>query len=158
MKAPKTISESLEALTGQSAWGLQRTVGSMFFLEFGQAVNLGSNSRGEPRIHGEWHFLFELCSWSLRSASGFDLSSNDLLEAIDSKFASLSLGSVSSANFSADTNRLDIQFTSESSLTVTPDSDFENPDDIQWLFFIPGDLAWRKTNTSLGVRSIYEQS
>ena len=127
----------------------------MFLLEFGQAVDHGVNARGHRRVHGEWHFLFESCSWNFDSLTGSLVSSSDQIAEIESRFDALSLGSVQDSIFDIETGRLSLIFTSGVSLEVSPSGDADLAhDDLEWMFFVPGELVWSKTVTSLEIGDI----
>jgi hypothetical protein len=53
----RSIRQTLLDLKGKPAWGLHRTYGSVFFGEVGKQRPLAD----ERQIHGEWHFLVEVC-------------------------------------------------------------------------------------------------
>lgn len=128
----------------------------MFLLELGQAVDRGVNARGRRRVHGEWCLLFESCSWIFHSKGEPILRSSNQTTEIESCFDQLSLGLVKDAVFNIETGRLNLCFTSGVSLDAIPstDSDLED-DDLEWLFFVPGELAWSKTLTSLEIGNIH---
>ena len=151
----QSIATALESLVGLPAWGLQRTVGSMFFLELGGAVSCGEIP-GKHRLHGEWHFLFELCSWQFEESGVVLVSDNDLPEVIDSTFASLHLGNVKAANLELDPGQLTIDFAEGITLVVSSDDAYgQESAYTEWLFFLPGELAWRRTKHGLSSGNIH---
>ena len=158
MAIGETISSHLCDLIGQPAWGLKRTHGSMFFLEIGGPNSYGKTSHGIDRVHGDWHFLFELCKWSFSVPNGIRISSQNTPAGIDGVFANLELGVVQAAAFSDDTEDLSITFTSGISLRVSPDEVDTEPDDTEWIFFLPEELAWDKKKATLTIGSIHSTS
>ena len=84
------------------------------------------------------------------------MSSLYVAQEIDSRFEILVLGSMRHSSFEKQTGRLSLAFTSGVSLEVTRSEDTHvEPDDVEWLFFVPGELAWRKTLTSLELGHIH---
>jgi hypothetical protein len=155
MAIRETISSYLCDLIGQPAWGLKRTHGSIFFLEIGKPNNYGKTSHGIDRVHGDWHFLFELCKWSFRGPDGIRISSQNTPEDIDAAFASLELGVIQTAAFREATEDLSITFISGISLRVSPDDVYIEPDDTEWIFFLSEELAWDKKKNTLTIGSIH---
>jgi hypothetical protein len=130
----------------------------MFFLEIGKPNSHGKTRNGIERVHGDWHFLFELCNWYFRTSDGICISSEDAPGVIDDVFASLELGLVQAAVFNEDTEDLSITFTPGVSLHVSPDEIYAEPDDTEWIFFIPEELAWDKKKTAPTLASIHTTS
>jgi hypothetical protein len=130
----------------------------MFFLEMGRSTSYGETSRGIDRVHGDWHFLFELCKWSFSARDGIRISSQDTPADIEEAFANLELGEVQTAVFSEDPEELRITFTSEISLHVSPDETYLEPDDTEWIFFMPEELSWDKKKATLTLGSIHRAS
>jgi len=155
MAIAESISSYLSGLIGQPAWGLKRTHGSMFFLEIGRPNSYGKTSRGIERVHGDWHFLFELCKWSFWAPDGIRISSQNTPADVDGVFANLELGVVQAAAFNVDTEDLSITFTSGISLRVSPEEVYIEPDDTEWIFFLPEELAWDKKKATLTIGSIH---
>jgi hypothetical protein len=91
------IESTFQSLNGKPAWGLTRTHGSMFFLEIG----LPLPRSGEKKVHGEWHFLVEMCHWRIETQNSILTGSDDEQELIDSSFARLELGHVESVTASS---------------------------------------------------------
>ena len=83
-----SIRRSLSDLKSKPAWGLRRTYGSMFFLEVGKQ----RPHVDERQVHGEWHFLVEVCQWRFDSQDAILLGSDDEQSFIDDKFLHLELG------------------------------------------------------------------
>ena len=130
----------------------------MFFLEIGGPNSYGKTSHGIERVHGDWHFLFELCKWSFAAPGRIHISSQDTPADIDGVFANLELGVVQAAVFSEDSEDLSITFTSGISLRVSPDESYTEPDDTEWIFFLPKELAWDKKKATLTIGSIHGTS
>src|SRR5438270_9183502 len=151
----ETISSYVCDLIGQPAWGLKRTHGSMFFLEIGGPNSYGKTSHGLDRVHGDWHFLFELCRWSFWANNGIRISSQNTPAHIDGVFANLELGVVQAAVFSEGSEDLNITFTSGISLRVSPDEVYTELHDTEWIFFLPKELAWDKKKATLTIGSIH---
>jgi hypothetical protein len=86
------IESTFQSLNGKPAWGLTRTHGSMFFLEIGQPLPRS----GEKKVHGEWHFLVEVCHWRIEARNSVLIGSDDEQELIDNTFVNLELGHVES--------------------------------------------------------------
>jgi hypothetical protein len=127
----------------------------MFFLEIGRPHGYGKTSRGIDRVHGDWHLLFELCQWSFAAPGRIHISSQAHPSDIDDVFAKLELGLVQAAVFSEDSEDLSIAFTSGISLRVSPNAVYSEPDDTEWIFFLPEELAWNKTKTTLTLGNIH---
>lgn len=139
MNENHSIHASLDALKDQPAWGLTRSVGSMFFLEIGRPrPKLGRN-----KVHGEWHFLVEMCHWRIETKDMPIVGSDDDQEFIDNKFASLELGEIKEARLSGPTHDLHLIFSSGIRLITFSASAAEKDGWTQWLFFCPDDKAWR---------------
>jgi hypothetical protein len=153
MTVNATISDSLRQLIGKPAWGLHRSHGSMFLFDVGEAV-----PRSEKKTHGEWCFLFESCTWRFESIGKLAITSEDDSEQIESQFGKLQLGRIIEANYSTTSEQLHIAFDSGIALEVHPDFTEDDPESTEWIFFVPGDLAWGKTKSSLSIGSIYPSS
>ncbi len=147
------ISESLRELIGKPAWGLKRSHGSMFFLEIGEAIHHGKTRDGRDRIHGEWHFLFELCDWSFSGTNLALISSNNEVSQIDAAFDLLTLGNVLAVSFEKERGELTFEFSSAIFLHVSPYTSEAEFDDTEWIFFLPDKFCWNKTKTTLSFGS-----
>ena len=132
------LKESFSKLTGLPAWGLVRTYGSMFFLEIGSPLPRS----GEKKVHGEWHFLVEMCAWRIEARDGILISSENEPAYIDSRFRSLELGQVTSANVQSPSYDLDVSFTS--GLLLKTMFSVASPGDrwTQWQLYGPDDYVW----------------
>jgi hypothetical protein len=150
MTVNATISDSLRQLIGKPAWGLSRSHGSMFLFDIGEAV-----PRSGEKIHGEWCFLFESCTWRFEGIGNSAITSEDDSEQIDVQFKMLQLGHIVEANYSAASEQLHIAFNSGIALEVHPDFADDDSTLSEWTFFVPGELAWGKTKSSLTIRNIY---
>jgi hypothetical protein len=146
-----SINAGLNALKNQPAWGLNRTVGSMFFLEIGQP-----RPRTGRKTHGEWHFLIEMCHWRIETNHVLIVGSDDDQKFIDDKFASLELGKVEEAQSLGPSYDLRLVFSSGIRLITFSTAAAAN-DEPQWLFFCPDENAWRLTAGSIPVcKNIHE--
>ncbi len=134
MTVNSTISKSLRQLISKPAWGLLRSHGSMFL------------------------FDIESCTWRFEGIEGLEITSQDDPEKIESRFGQLELGCIIEASYSEASEQLRIAFDSGIALEVHTDPMEDDPEQTEWIFFIPGELAWGKTKTSLGIGSIYASS
>ncbi len=134
----------LGALTGQKAWGLSRSVGSMFFLEFG-APHQKEVRRGDEHLLmdvGRWRFLFEMCHWKFTKKDALTISSDDDPNIIDQCFDKLALETVAVALVAPRTSSLRITFDSCVTFDTFPYSTGSANDGGQWIFFSP-DFSWK---------------
>ena len=132
-----SLEVTLDALKKIPAWGLVRTHGSMFFLEIGQP-------RPKPdkkKVHGEWHFLIEMCHWRIEKRDMLIVGSEDDQELIDCEFASLELGQLEEGNSSAPSYDLHLVFSSGMQLR-TFSASAAKTDWTQWMLFCPDDNVW----------------
>ena len=129
---------ALYSLKGLPAWGLVRTYGSMFFLEVGNPLP----RIGEKRVHGDWHFLIEMCDWRVESTDGTLVASEDDPGRIDDVFNSLELGVFTAAKTQSPSYDLDLVFSSGFRLKTF--SQIGSPDDrwTQWQLYGPDDYVW----------------
>jgi hypothetical protein len=134
----KELREELFGLKGKSAWGLSRSYGSMFFLEIGQALR----REGEQKVHGEWHFLIEMCYWRLDAPSEPLVGSDDVQELIDSSFADLNLGSIEVAEVSFPGHDLHILFSSGIRLNTFSAGAATEDEGTQWTLYTPREDVW----------------
>jgi hypothetical protein len=132
------IREGLLGLTGQPAWGLVRTHGSMFFIEIGKPVL----SPGQIRAHGEWHFLIECCHWRFETADKILVGSEDDQQFIDRAFEKLELGSVENAEVLASAHDLLVKFNSGIAFRTFATSSEATTEWTQWLLHGPDDYTW----------------
>jgi hypothetical protein len=137
MSKDVSIHASLNALKNQPAWGLNRTVGSMFFLDIGQPCP----RPGHKKVHGEWHFLVEMCHWRIEKGDVLIVGSDDDQKFIDDKFASLELGNVEEAQSLGPSYDLRLVFSSGIRLITFSTAAAAN-DETQWLFFCPDENVW----------------
>ena len=153
MTVNATISGSLQQLIGKPAWGLHRSHGSMFLFDIGEAV-----PQSGKKTHGEWCFLFESCTWRFEGVGNLSITSRDDSALIEVQFEKLQLGYITEASYSASSERLRIAFNSGITLEVRPDFTEDDPESTEWIFFVPGELAWDKTKSSLSIGSIHASS
>ena len=147
------ISESLQQIIGKPAWGLHRSHGSMFLFDIGDPV-----PQNEKKIHGEWCLLFESCEWRFEMAGTEVITSSNTTEAIEAQFQQMALGNITDANYSETSAQLRIAFASGIVLQASPEPSEDDPESTEWIFFIPDQLAWGKTKSSLSIGSIHAPS
>jgi hypothetical protein len=138
MSDKDTIESTFHSLSGKPAWGLTRTHGSMFFLEIGSPLPRS----GEKKVHGEWHFLVEMCHWRLETPTSVLLGSDDEQELIDSNFADLELGHVESVTAASPSHDLHIIFSSGIRFTTFTTSVAAKEQWKQWQLYCPDDNVW----------------
>jgi hypothetical protein len=125
---------------GKNAWGLRRSVGSMFFLEFGES----RRNSGEKHPHGEWHFLFQMCHWRLQSQRALIVGSDDDQTLIDERFAATDLGTVTDIKLQKVTGDLHVAFSSNRILKTFSTTASSEANETEWIFFTPSDQSWKK--------------
>ncbi len=135
---PVAMQQALVTLKGKPAWGLVRTHGSMFFLEIGKPLP----QVGEEKMHGEWHFLFEICHWRIEDGGSLVVGSDDSQEFIDQKFAGLQLESIHGVEILPSSHDLRIIFSSGHYLTTFCTSAASTEQWMQWQLFDPHDNVW----------------
>jgi hypothetical protein len=133
-----TIESTFQSLNGKLAWGLTRTHGSMFFLEIGNPLPRPN----EKKVHGEWHFLIEMCHWRLETKSSILVGSDDEQELIDSSFSNLELGDVESVTALSPPHDLHIVFSSGVRFTTFTTSAAAKEQWKQWRLYGPDDNVW----------------
>jgi len=133
-----SIQNTLDMLPGKRAWGLTRTHGSMFFLEIGKPLP----RREEKKVHGEWHFLVEVCHWRIEIDSSLLVGSDDSQELIDRTFAGSDLGSIVEASATLPAYDLYIVFSSGLRLTTFGTSAASRNEWTQWQLYGPDDNVW----------------
>ena len=129
-----SVTEHLRELVAKPAWGLVRTVGSMFFLEIGYPIP----RLEDKRAHGEWHFLFQNCHWRFERQHDIRMfSSEDDKTLIDKGFESLGarLGNVDGGDLMPDEEGLRISFTSGLCLQILDAMDPIGED--RWFLYGP---------------------
>lgn len=132
------IQNSFRNLQGQRAWGLTRTHGSMFFLEIGEPLP----RPGEKKVHGEWHFLVEMCHWRIDTEDSLLVGSDDEQELIDASFSKLELGSVQSVKAPSPSHDLHVIFSSGLRLNTFATSAAAKDQWTQWQLYSPDDNVW----------------
>jgi hypothetical protein len=139
MKKRPSIQSALSSLSGKRAWGAARDLGSIFFLEIGEPLA----RPGLPKIHGEWHFLFECCYWRFETSDKVIVGSDDDQRFIDNVFETLDLGSLESAEVSGPSHDLLIRFSSGIIFRTFSTSAQATNQWTQWLLYGPDeDYAW----------------
>jgi hypothetical protein len=133
-----TIQDVLLNLKGKPAWGFVRTHGSMFFLEMGKPLP----RVGEKKVHGEWHFLVEMCHWRIETHDSILIGSDDEQELIDSSFFNLELGHIESAAAPSPSHDLHIVFSSGIRLSTFTTSAAAKEQWKQWQLYTPDDNVW----------------
>ncbi len=132
-----SLSQTLRHLKNRPAWGLTRTHGSTFFLEIGNP----KLRPGERKLHGEWHFLFEMCHWRFEDANTLLVGSDDSPQRINKEFRNLKLESVVHVETVPPSNDLQIEFSSGVRVRTfsTCSADAEAT---QWQLFDPSENVW----------------
>lgn len=133
-----SVSSALAMLSGKQAWGLTRTHGSMFFLEIGKPLP----RKGEKKVHGEWHFLVEVCHWRIESTSSLLVGSDDPQALIDKTFSGAELGSIMEVQVTLPAHDLQIVFSSGLRLTTFGTSTAAKDEWTQWQLYSPDDNVW----------------
>jgi hypothetical protein len=147
------VEAELKNLVGRPAWGLNRTLGSTFFLEIGARL-----ARGErKRVHGEWHFLIEMCHWKFAADDRIIVGSDDEQALIDDTFSRTSLGTVSSASAMMPSRELNIAFDSGIILRTFLASTASSDEATHWFLFLPdGNVLQAKTAGTVVKKSRYQ--
>ncbi len=138
MRDKEVIESTFQSLNGKPAWGLVRTHGSMFFLEIGQPLPRG----GEKKVHGEWHFLVEMCHWRIETQDSILIGSDDEQELIDKTFGNLELGHVESVVAPFPSHDLHVVFSSGIRLNTFTTSGAAQDQWKQWQLYSPDDNVW----------------
>jgi hypothetical protein len=124
----------------------------MFFLEIGQPLP----RVGEKKVHGEWHFLVEMCHWRIEMQNSILAGSDDEQELIDNTFANLELGYVESVAALSPSHDLQIVFSSGIRLRTFTTSAAAKEQWKQWLLYGPDDDVWiADASGGIGVRNAY---
>jgi hypothetical protein len=147
------IEQTLENLKGKSAWGLRRTHGSIFFLELGEPLP----RTGNKQVHGEWHFLVEMCHWRFETQEAIVVGSEDDQGFIDSAFQRLDLGLLSDINSASPSHDLRLLFSSGIALKTFASTAAPEGEWTEWLLFCPDDNVWvADGNGTLVCKSIHD--
>lgn len=134
-----SLYDVLVNLRGQVVSGINRTHGSMFFLELGQMVVREEGKQS----HGQWHFLFELCHWRIASSEELLVGSDDEQSFIDEAFRSTAFGAVERAAVSGALGDLCVSFSSGLTLsTLTTSAKAVAEDWTQWRLYCPDQNVW----------------
>jgi hypothetical protein len=134
----KTVQHALSSLKGKAAWGLVRTHGSMFFLEFGKPIS----RPGGYKVHGEWHFLIEMCQWRFETRESILVGSDDDQEFIDASFERMELGVIESVDAPPPCHDLTVVFSSGIRLKTLFVSAAAKDEWKHWYLYLPDDNAW----------------
>ena len=134
----RSIRQTLLDLKGKPAWGLHRTYGSVFFGEVGKQRPLAD----ERQIHGEWHFLVEVCQWRFDSQDAIFLGSDDQQPFIDDNFLHLELGLINVADVCHPSNDLRIAFSSGVVFRTFSTAAASADPWTQWHLYCPDDGVW----------------
>lgn len=132
----ENIEEALHALIGLPAWGLTRTHGSAFLLEFGDQIKRSNSSK----IHGESHILIQSGSWRISDSSGVVVGCNDDAEFIDKQFAEFNYGTVESVAFNPVT--FDLEFVFDNRISVQIFLMSVNLFEDAWILYQGASAAW----------------
>jgi hypothetical protein len=132
------IGQALSILNGRKSSGLERTHGSMFFLELGSPILRA----GQIKLHGEWHFLIELCHWRFETPESVIVGSEDDPAFIDATFANLKLGVVQKAEIFPPSHDLYLNFSLGVSFKTFTASKEATDQWTQWHLFGPGEYVW----------------
>jgi hypothetical protein len=153
MRDKDMIESTFRSLNGKPAWGLTRTHGSMFFLEIGNPLPRS----GEKKVHGEWHFLVEMCHWRLETPNSVLLGSDDEQELIDSRFVHLELGYVESVEAASPSHDLRVVFSSGIRFITFTTSVAAKEQWKQWQLYAPDDNVWiADASGGLAQRNAYD--
>ncbi|WP_156992648.1 hypothetical protein [Paraburkholderia oxyphila] len=160
------IEEIFKALIGKTAWGVQQTHGSCFYIEFGdpRLKTLGplNVSRDAPLeqilrtrrrraiLYGQWSLLIQDCIWTLRT---WEITITQETAPVDMKasFDALSGQYLVSVCYDEEANSCTFEFDLGARLTTTPVRT-SNSDWVQWTLndvdgryislLSNGDLRW----------------
>jgi hypothetical protein len=133
-----TVQGDLKNLKGKPAWGLARTVGSMFFLELGEGIQRVE----QKKPHGEWHFLVQMCQWRIETSHAIIVGSEDDQEFIDATLARAELGVVTDAITQPPSYDLSLTFTSGIQLKTFCASAAAREDWNNWYLYLPNGNVW----------------
>jgi hypothetical protein len=133
-----TVQYALSSLKGKPAWGLVRTHGSFFFVELGKPIS----RPGGVKVHGEWHFLVEMCQWRFETHESILVGSDDDQEFIDASFARLALGAIENVDATPPCHDLTVVFSSGIRLKTLFASAAAKDEWKHWYLYLPDDNAW----------------
>lgn len=120
-----------QSLIGKKAWGLTRTYGSMFFLEFG-VPTLRPDTK---KTHGEWHILVEHCFWRFESNGDVVVSADSEASDIDNIFSDLNLEQVTGGAIENRHGGSSILFSTGVVLKIFPQNQSAENDEDQWTLY-----------------------
>jgi hypothetical protein len=134
------ICDYFAKLKGLSAWGLVRSVGSIFFLELGKPIPM----EGQAGPRGEWQFLVQYCNWRFSHKETIIIGSADDADRIDKAFAAMELGELVSAEVSLPLCDLGLLFSSgvQFKTLATSATYAAGEGTYQWMLFCPDDNVW----------------
>ena len=78
------IDKEFSNFVGSKVSLVQRSIGCMFFIEFGKLNSIGKKRNGKEMLRGEFGLLVEGANWKLNVAGATVVKSTSLLELIDS--------------------------------------------------------------------------
>ncbi len=133
-----SFQRTLLSLRCRPAWGLVRTHGSMFFVEIGDPLPRAD----DKKVHGEWHFLVEMCHWRIDMQDAVLAGSDDQQAKIDSSFALLRLGAIENIDALAPSRDLHVSFSSGIRLTTFSATAAPEEQWSQWQLYGPDDNVW----------------
>jgi len=129
-----TTEAPFQYIIGKSAWGLKRTYGSMFFLEFGTPTPRPNTKK----THGEWHILVEYCFWRFESGGDVIVSADSEASEIDKIFSSLNLEQVTGGAIENRRGDSSIFFATGVVLKIFPPAPSPEEGEDQWTLYGPG--------------------
>jgi hypothetical protein len=138
MADSQEIRNAFSRSIGGAAWGLNRSHGSMFFLEIGEPIK----RVGQVKSHGQWHFLVEECHWRFEKQGAVLVGSEDDQVFIDSVFESIELGSLIRSELLHPSNDLQIDFSNGIRFRTFSTSAKATDQWNQWIFFGPEGYSW----------------
>jgi hypothetical protein len=130
------IRDALQLLIGIRAWGLTRTYGSAFILEFGEEMERANSSK----IHGESHVLVQSGAWRISNHKGVFVGSDDDATFIDKQFSEFGYGVIESAIFNPVT--FDLEFLIDNDAIIQVFVMSGNLSEDSWVFYQGASAAW----------------
>ena len=132
-----TAEAPFQYINGKRAWGLKRTYGSMFFLEFGDPTPLPD----AKKVHGEWHILVENCFWQFERGGDVVVCANAKPSEIDRIFSILNPEQVTGSSVENRQGHSSIFFEDDLSLKLFPLTSPAEDED-QWTLYGPGKIYY----------------
>jgi len=130
------IKNALQLLIGLRAWGLTRTYGSAFIIEFGEKMERSNSSK----IHGESHVLVQSGAWRMLNNKGVFVGFDDDVTFIDKQFSEFKYGAVTSAIFNPVTFDFEMSFDNDIIIQIFVMSG--NFAEDSWIFYQGASAAW----------------